>query len=252
MLKNRRTNQEENIYNEKPLFPMRINKYLASLKYDTRRGADKLIEKKSVFINGRLATLGDKVNEGDKVEVRHKTKPREYVYFVYNKPVGMATNASYANEKDIVKSVSIKGKSVFPIGRLDKESSGLIILTDDGRITDPLLNPEYEHEKEYTVTTKEKLRSSFKQKMETGVDIEGYITKNCKVKILGENKFSVVLTEGKKHQIRRMCANLFQEVETLKRTRILNIRLEKLNEGGYRQITGEELKLFLNQLGIES
>jgi 23S rRNA pseudouridine2604 synthase len=136
-------------------------------------------------------------------------------------------------------------------GRLDKDSSGLIILTDDGRITGPLLDGTYEHEKEYLVTTKEKLRSNFKQKMENGVDIEGYVTKKCRVKILGENKFSVILTEGKKHQIRRMCANLFQEVDTLKRIRILNIELGKLSEGGHRRISGEELIVFLDTLGIK-
>lgn len=251
MPKDKKTNHEEKGGEIKPLFPMRINKYLASLKYTTRRGADKLIEKKSVFINGRLATLGDKVNEGDKIEFKHKIAPKEFSYFAYNKPVGIATHASYEDEMDIAKSINIQGEHVFPIGRLDKESSGLIILTDDGRITGPLLDGEYEHEKEYIVTTKEKLRSSFKRKMESGVDIEGYVTKNCKVKILGENKFSIILTEGKKHQIRRMCANLFQEVDTLKRVRILNIELGKLSEGGHRRITGEELEIFLTSLGIK-
>ncbi len=137
----------------------------------------------------------------------------------------------------------------FPLGRLDKASHGLLILTNDGRITDSLLNPKYIHEKEYLVKTKEKLRSNFKQKMEAGVNIEGYVTQKCKVKIVNENTFRVTLTEGKKHQIRRMCANLFQEVGDLKRERIMNIKLGNLKPKTTREIKGEELKEFLNSLG---
>ena len=139
---------------------------------------------------------------------------------------------------------------MFPIGRLDKNSHGLLILTNDGRITDSLLNPKNSHEKEYVVRTKEKLRSSFKNKMEAGVLIEGYQTKKCKVKILNENTFHVVLTEGKKHQIRRMCSALFQEVVDLKRERIMNIKLGNLAPNGIREIRGEELQQFLRSLNL--
>ena len=136
------------------------------------------------------------------------------------------------------------------MGRLDKASHGLLILTNDGRITDALLNPKYFHEKEYLVKTKEKLRSSFKQKMEAGVNIGGYMTKPCKVKILNENTFRITLTEGKKHQIRRMCSALFQEVADLKRERIMNIKLEKLMPNALREIKGEELSTFLKPIGF--
>ncbi|MCX6751471.1 MAG: pseudouridine synthase [Candidatus Nomurabacteria bacterium] len=212
---------------------MRINKYLALKKISTRRGADELIKNKKVLINGKLAILGSRVNETDLVEVKN-TKPKEYLYFAYNKPIGFETNSPK--------------KGLFPLGRLDKNSHGLMILTNDGRITDQLLNPKYFHEKEYVVKTKEKLRSNFKQKMEAGVNIEGYITKKCAVKIINENTFRVILTEGKKHQIRRMCSNLFQEVADLKRERIMNIKLESLKSGASREIKGEELALFLSSM----
>lgn len=221
----------------KPVFPMRINKYLALNKYATRRGADEIIEKKQVFINGRLALLGDKVNENDVVEVKFRGKQKPLIYFAYNKPKGLSTE-------------DIKIKDVFPIGRLDKESEGLLILTNDGRITDRLLNPIYDHEKEYLVTTKQKLRNNFKDKMEAGVQIENEKTDKCKVEILGENKFKIILTEGKKHQIRRMCVALFQDVADLKRIRIMNITLGKLAPNSHRKIEAEELQTFLHSLEL--
>jgi len=212
---------------------MRINKYLADKKITTRRGADELIKNKKVFINGKLAELGSQVNENDKVEVKGAEK-KVYKYFAYNKPIGVETDSPK--------------EGLFPLGRLDKASHGLLILTNDGRITDQLLNPKYIHEKEYLVRTSNKLRSNFKTKMEAGVNIEGYQTKPCKVKILNDFEFRVILTEGKKHQIRRMCANLFQEIADLKRERIMNIKLGNLKQGGVREIKGEELKTFLDSL----
>src|SRR3989344_4867863 len=178
-------------------YPMRINKYLADQKISTRRGADELIKQKKVFINGKLAVLGDQVTEKDKVEVRG-AEEKKYLYYAYNKPIGIETNSPR--------------EDLFPLGRLDKASHGLLILTNDGRITDGLLNPKFFHEKEYVVKTLNKLRSNFKQKMEAGVNIEGYMTRPCKVQILNDFAFRVTLTEGKKHQIRRMCSALFQEV----------------------------------------
>jgi len=216
-------------------YPMRINKYLAFKKISTRRGADLLVENKKVFINDKLAVLGSKVLELDKVEVRG-AKQKEYEYFAYNKPIGIETDSPK--------------KGFFPLGRLDKNSHGLLILTNDGRITDSLLNPKYFHEKEYIVRTSNKLRGSFKQKMETGVNIEGYITKKCKVKIINDFTFRIILTEGKKHQIRRMCSALFQEIADLKRERIMNIKLGNLKPGALREIKGEELDTFLETLGL--
>ena len=217
--------------NEK--YPMRINKYLALKKISTRRGADELIKEKKVFINGKLAELGSKVLEKDNVEIKG-AKPIEYKYFAYNKPIGVETDSPKAG--------------FFPLGRLDKNSHGLLILTNDGRITEQLLSPKYFHEKEYIVRTSNKLRSSFKNKMEAGVNIEGYLTKKCNVKIVNENTFKVILTEGKKHQIRRMCSALFQEIADLKRERIMNIKLGTLKDGGIRELKGEELTTFLDQV----
>ncbi|MEI7810016.1 MAG: pseudouridine synthase [bacterium] len=232
-------------------FPMRINKYLAYKNISTRRGADELIEKGQVFINGKKALLGSKVNETDKVEVRNgKTPTKKLVYYAYNKPVNVITHSPSDEEKDIKENIKDKNipKDIFPIGRLDKNSHGLMILTNDGRITDKLLNPKYVHEKEYTVKTKNKLRSSFKQKMENGVNIEGYITQKCKVIIVNDFTFRIILSEGKKHQIRRMCSALFQEVQDLKRNRIMNIKLGPLKSGGFREITGKELETFLKDI----
>ncbi len=212
---------------------MRINKYLADQKISTRRGADELIKQKKVFINGKLAVLGSQVGENDKVEVRGAEK-KEYKYFAYNKPVGIETSSPQ--------------EGLFPLGRLDKASHGLMILTNDGRITDALLNPKYFHEKEYVVRSLNKLRSSFKKNMEAGVNIEGYVTKQCKVKIMDEITFRIILTEGKKHQIRRMCSALFQEVADLKRERIMNIKLGNLKSNGLREIKGEELATFLKPM----
>jgi 23S rRNA pseudouridine2604 synthase len=234
-------------------YPMRINKYLAKQGVSTRRGADELIARGKVLLNGRVAVLGDKVQEGDRVELRSKDKPKKYVYFAYNKPVGVITHSPQNGEKDI-KSAVEKAKElrdVFPVGRLDKDSSGLLILTDDGRITDRLLSPEYEHEKEYRVRTQEPLRESFKQKMEAGVLIDDYLTKPCKIKKTGANTFTITLTEGKKHQIRRMVSALYNTVVELERTRVLNIRLENLPKGAWRPIEGTERETFLAQIGLK-
>lgn len=226
--------------------PMRINKYLALKKYCTRREADVMIEKKLVSINDRVAVLGDKVEENDVVEV--KSIKRKYRYFAYNKPRGIITHSPQGDEESIEESVPIE--NVFPIGRLDKDSYGLIILTDDGRITDPLLNPEHAHEKEYEVHTLDILPADFKKKMEKGVDIGGYVTKPCTIEILGERSFSITLSEGKKHQIRRMCGALGQSAVELQRVRIMNITLGRVRQGEYRAIKGIELQEFLKALGL--
>jgi 23S rRNA pseudouridine2604 synthase len=233
-------------------FPMRINKYLAHKGYATRKGADELIEKSRVTINGRVAVLGDKVNESDEVVVASSKRPKVYRYYAYHKPRGVVTHSAQNNDSDIADLIDTNTdlKGTFPVGRLDKDSYGLIILTDDGRVTDRLLNPGHAHDKEYVVTTKESLRSNFKTKMEAGVDIEGYLTKPAKVKLMSEHSFSITLTEGKKHQIRRMVVALFNEVRELKRTRVMNVKLGNLKSGGDRFIEGEELQTFLKKLGL--
>lgn len=227
---------------------MRINKYLALKKHSTRRGADELIEKKQVFVNDKHAVLGQKINETDRVEVRFRGKQVPYVYIAYNKPVGVVTHSAQNGETEIKHAVAIR--DIFPVGRLDKDSHGLIILTNDGRITDRLLGPRYAHEKEYLVTTKNTLRPSFKEKMEAGVQIDREKTAPCKVKVLNDHTFRITLTEGKKHQIRRMCVALFQEVDDLQRIRIMNIELGNLAVGAHRPIEGEELQEFLKLLDL--
>lgn len=230
---------------------MRINKYLAHKKYCTRREADVWIEAGKVRINGRKARLGDKVAKSDTVDVHFRAKAQRY--FAYNKPRGIITHSPAEHERDIRQSTPLVG--VFPVGRLDKDSHGLIILTDDGRITDMLLNPDSEHEKEYIVTVKEPLASNFKQRMEKGVHIEGagpagYTTKPCHIRVLGTKKFSITLTEGKKHQIRRMCAALGYVTADLERTRIMNVTLAGLKPGEHRALKGSELEKFLKLLGF--
>jgi len=233
---------------EKPVYPMRINKYLALKKHSTRRGADELISKGQVFINDRQAVLGDKVGEKDNVEVRFRGKQKPYIYLAYNKPRGVITHSVKGGERDIKQEVAVK--DVFPVGRLDKDSYGLIILTNDGRITERLLGPSFFHEKEYVVKTKGTINPNFKKKMEAGVQIEKEKTLKCKVELMGERIFKIILTEGKKHQIRRMCSALFQEVEDLKRVRIMNIRLGGLESGKYRNIESKELQTFLKSLDL--
>lgn len=225
---------------------MRINKYLAAQRLCTRREADRYIAQGLVFINGTRAELGSQVNEGDQVETR--LPKRSYRYFAYNKPAGVVTHSPAEGQKGIADVAGVEG--VAPMGRLDKDSHGLIILTDDGRITERLLGPEAGREKEYTVVTREHIPPSFKKRMEQGVDIEGYITKPATVKILGDKKFSIVLTEGKKHQIRRMVAAWGYTVKDLKRIRVMNIKLSTLKPGQFRTIKGQELKEFLSELGI--
>ncbi len=222
---------------EKPVFPMRINKYLALQKHSTRRGADELIADKKVFINGRLAVLGDKVVETDKVEVKFRGAQKPYIYLAYHKARGLMTE-------------EIAVPEVFPVGRLDKDSHGLIILTNDGRVTERLLGPTQAHEKEYLVRTKNTLRGSFKQKMEAGVQIDKEKTGKCKVKIIDDHTFRIILTEGKKHQIRRMCDALFQEVQDLKRIRVANIELGNLPIGTHSPISGSQLQTFLHSLEL--
>ncbi len=221
---------------EKPLYPMRINKYLALKNYATRRGADELIKKGHVSLNGKRAVVGDHVNASDTVVVKLQDKPKPFIYMAYNKPRGIESTSP------------IKG--VFPIGGLDKDAHGLMILTNDGRITEKLLSPIYAHEKEYRVSTKETLRESFKRKMEAGVVIGKEKSKKCKIEIINENTFRVILTEEKRNEIKRMCSALFYEVTDLERTRIINIRLGSIKSGAHRAIEANELKTFLTSLGL--
>jgi 23S rRNA pseudouridine2604 synthase len=181
---------------------IRINKYLADKGLATRRGVDALIEAGKVYINGEKAVLGQKVGENDKVEVRGGGDPMGIGtprYLAYFKPKGYVTHSPSEGEKEIADILDMDG--LFPIGRLDKNTEGLLILTNDGRVTDRLLNPKYDHEKEYIVETERRVTDNLKEKLEKGVDIgEGELTKPAKVELIDEHHFSIVITEGKKHQ----------------------------------------------------
>lgn len=231
-------------------YPIRINRYLALTGVATRRGADKLIEEKKVLLNGRTAALGDVVQKGDTVKVKNTTS-KEYIYLAYCKPRGIITHGPGEDEKSIedVLRGQIKER-VFPVGRLDKDSQGLIILTNDGRITEKLLSPEREHEKEYIITVDKPVTERFLKHLGRGVNIEGYTTKPARTRNLEGQKFSIVITEGKKHQIRRMCAAEGYTVHDIKRVRIMNIELGSLQSGQFRNIKGEELKTLLQLLKI--
>lgn len=233
-------------------FPMRINKYLAHTGVASRREADELIAKGKVKINGKKAEMGQQVQEADQVEVVGKTKAKTYL--AYYKGRGIITHSPAEGEVDIAarlaKDYGIT--HVSPIGRLDKDSEGLIILSNDGRITGPLLDPEANHEKEYDVTVDKNVSGMFLRAMEHGVEIEGYRTRPAKVEANARNekRFRLTITEGKKHQIRRMCAALGYQVQTLKRARIMNVALGKLKPNQYRKIQDRELTLFLKELGL--
>jgi 23S rRNA pseudouridine2604 synthase len=233
-------------------FPMRINKYLAHIGIASRREADVLVEKRQVLINGKKAVPGSQVNEGDKVEVKGTTKDKQYL--AYYKGRGTITHSPGEKEVDIVmrleKDFGITNMS--PVGRLDKASEGLIIITSDGRITGPLLSPESGIEKEYQVEVDKKISTLFVHLMQNGVDIEGYQTKPAVVvpSTKNETKFNITLTEGKKHQIRRMCAALGYQVKNLKRVRIANIELKNIKPNQYRKIVGPELKEFLSLIKV--
>ncbi len=236
---------------EKMTYPMRINRYVAMIGYATRRGADELIEAKKVTINGKIAVLGDKVQETDVVVVdENKKKNSSRVYLAYNKPMGIVTSAPQEGETSITDILHFRTK-IFPVGRLDKNSRGLIILTNDGRITKRLLSPEYEHGKEYEVGVNKPIREGFLNGMRKGVQLEDFLTKPAEVEELDEMSFKITLTEGKKHQIRRMCTAFGYETRDLRRVKIMNVEIGNLREGQYRVLEGKELAVFLQSLGLK-
>jgi len=232
-------------------FPVRINRYLALKQYCSRREADRLIERGIVLVNGKPAVLGMLIKEGDEVTLKSGFKKVEEnrVYLAFNKPVGIVSHSPEGDQESISDIFRYKTR-VFPIGRLDRDSHGLIVLSNDGRITGRLLNPEFEHEKEYIVEVDKPIEDNFLKKMGAGVRIGDYVTKSSKIRTIGPKKFGIILTEGKKRQIRKMCLALGYNVVDLKRTRILNVELGNLKPGEHREIKGEELKIFLSAIGI--
>lgn len=231
----------------------RLNKYLAEQNYASRRGADELIESGKVFINGKRAGLGDKVGPSDKVEVKGM-QAKESEYFAYYKPKGIVTIGAQGDEKEI-KDVTDLPKDIFPLGRLDKDSEGLIIMTNDGRITEALLSPTSKHEKEYTVTVDKPVSHQLLVRLSQGVQIgkagmtRNYKTKKTEVRRVDKESFDIILREGKNRQIRRMCGAVGFQVNKLKRFRIINISLGRLKPNTYRKLKGKELEEFLKALG---
>ncbi len=223
---------------------IRINKYLSEVGFCSRRAADRLIEEGKVTINGKIPKIGIKVEEGDQVEVEgqriRKSRKQKKIYLAFNKPVGIVCTTNRSVEPNNVIDFIKYPVRIFPIGRLDKPSEGLIFLTNDGDIVNKILRSRNNHEKEYIVSVNRPISRDFIQRMSNGVEILDTITKNCFVKKLGPKKFKIILTQGLNRQIRRMCEALGYRVQTLKRVRIMNIKLD-VPIGKYREFTTEEL-----------
>ena len=218
----------------------RLNKYLSEAGYCSRREADRLIDAGRVTINGTVPELGTKVTQNDVVEVDGKSiteRKADFVYLAFNKPVGIVCTTDTRVEKNNIIDYIKYPKRVFPIGRLDKPSEGLIFLTDDGDIVNKILRASNNHEKEYVVTVDKPLNRQFVNKMANGIPILDTVTKKCKVKQTGPQQFTIVLTQGLNRQIRRMCEYLGYEVTKLKRSRIMNVELGKLRPGQWRDLT---------------
>ncbi|MBY9082409.1 23S rRNA pseudouridine(2604) synthase RluF [Paenibacillus sp. HN-1] len=222
---------------------MRINKFISETGYCSRREADKLVESGRVTINGEKAVLGSQAESGDDVRIDGKALSTESrtVYIALNKPVGITSTTEGHVKGNIVDFVG-HHERIFPIGRLDKDSEGLILLTNDGDIVNKILRAEGRHEKEYVVTVDRPITPSFIEGMSSGVKILGEKTLPCQVTRITERVFRIILTEGKNRQIRRMCSAFGYEVRRLQRIRIMNIRLGNLKVGTWRDLTPAEKK----------
>ena len=221
-----------------------LNKYISETGFCSRREADKYIDAARVTINNQIATKGNRVNPGDIVEidgepVKQKDAP---VYLVFNKPVGITCTTDLKDKDNIISFLNYKSR-IFPVGRLDKPSEGLIFLTNDGDIVNKILRAGNNHEKEYVVTVDRPINADFIQKMSNGVKILDTVTKRCVVKQEGKNRFRIILVQGLNRQIRRMCQVLGFTVYTLKRERIMNITLANLPVGKWRYFTKEEISI---------
>lgn len=222
----------------------RINKYLSEVGYCSRRAADKLIEQNRVTINGKVPEMGTKIKDGDVVKVDGEliTEPKEKpVYLAFNKPIGIVCTTDTKREKDNIIDYINYPKRIFPIGRLDKPSEGLIFMTNDGDIVNKILRARNHHEKEYVVTVNKPITRDFIFKMQNGVPILDTVTRKCTVEQLSEKQFKIILTQGLNRQIRRMCEYLDYRVKKLKRIRIMNIALD-IPVGKWRNLTTSELK----------
>lgn len=231
----------------------RINKYLSEVGFCSRRGADKLIEEGKVTINGKVPEMGTKIFDGDEVRVEGKliSPPKEeFIYIAFNKPVGIVCTTDDRFEKDNIIDFINHPKRIFPIGRLDKPSEGLIFLTNDGDIVNKILRARNNHEKEYIVTVNKPINKEFVERMSNGIPILDTITKKCHVRQIGPTSFSIILTQGLNRQIRRMCEYLGYNVVKLKRIRIMNVVLD-VPVGQWRYLTKEEMNE-INRLVADS
>lgn len=223
--------------------PVRINKYLSEAGVCSRREADRQIEAGHVTINGRKAVMGDKVSPKDEVYFGKKkvSKEEEIILLAVNKPRGIVCTAEKRERNNIVDFVNYP-KRIYPIGRLDKESRGLILMTNQGELVNKMMRSGNRHEKEYIVRVNRDITKDFLEKMAAGVYLEELdaTTRACKVQSLGKRTFRIVLTQGMNRQIRRMCEKFNYRVVDLKRTRIMNIQLGDLKEGMSRRISAEE------------
>ena len=222
----------------------RINKYLSEVGYCSRRAADKLIEQGRVTVNGKVPEMGTKIKEGDivKVDGEFISAPKESpVYLAFHKPVGIVCTTDTRVEKDNIIDYINYPKRIFPIGRLDKPSEGLIFMTNDGDIVNKILRARNGHEKEYLVNVNKPINEEFLRKMRNGVPILDTITRKCFVEQTAEKQFKIILTQGLNRQIRRMCEYLGYRVRRLKRVRIMNVNLD-VPVGKWRDLTASELQ----------
>jgi 23S rRNA pseudouridine2604 synthase len=230
---------------------IRINKFISESGFCSRREADRFIEKGLVFINDRKATTGDQVKAGDRVRVNgQKLEPfqgEDLVFIALNKPVGI-TSTTEENVRDNIVDFVNHSKRIFPIGRLDKESQGLIFLTNQGDLVNKILRAGNKHQKEYVVTVNKPLTPSVITGMANGVPMLGVTTKKCKVVQEGVNTFRITLVQGLNRQIRRMCEHFGYEVTKLERVRIMNIDLKGLPVGDWRDLTESEMKVIYSML----
>lgn len=228
---------------------IRLNKYIASSGLCSRREADTLIENGKVTINGSVAVQGSKVMDGDVVAVNGKSiiPDDSMVYIAFNKPLGVTCTTDRRDPSNIIDYIGYSER-IFPVGRLDKNSSGLILLTNDGSIVNKLLRAENGHEKEYVVTINRPYDKDFLKTMENGVPVLGQLTLPCKLRPVNDKTFKIVLHQGLNRQIRRMCEYLGYRVTRLKRIRFMNIRLNDLDTGKWRYLTPEEKKELLKDI----
>ena len=232
--------------------PIRINKFLSSLGTYSRRQVDKLIEEKRIRVNKKYAKLGIRVSTNDEITIDGeliliKIKKKKPVYLILNKPIGIECT-TYLNVNNNIIDFLGYPKRIFPVGRLDKDSEGIIFLTNDGDIVNKILRSENNNEKEYEVRVNKKINSDFLNQMSSGVKIKNVTTKPCKIEKINNYTFKIILTQGLNRQIRKMCRHFNYKVKNLKRTRIINISLGSLKIGKFRKFTPYELESLMDHL----